>query len=44
MRSYFKLMMSTKGKWRKPDGAHRLPEIIQGIAFKDGIKEAQLAA
>lgn len=40
----FKLMMSAKGKWRKLDGAHRLPEIIQGIAFKDGIKQTQLAA
>jgi len=36
-------MMSAKGKWRKLDGAHRLPEIIQGIAFKDGVKQTQLA-
>ena len=40
----FKLMMSAQGKWRKLDGANRMPEIIQGIAFKDGIKQTQQAA
>jgi hypothetical protein len=35
----FKLMMSAQIKWRKLDGANRMPEIIQGIAFKDGIKQ-----
>jgi len=38
----FKLMTSAKGKWRKLDGAHRLPEIIQRIAFKDGINKFNL--
>ena len=40
----FKLMMSAKQKWRKLDGANRLPEIIQGIEFKDGIKQNKHAA
>jgi putative transposase len=40
----FKLMMSAQTKWRKLDGANRMPEIIEGIAFKDGIKQLQNAA
>ena len=40
----FKLMMSAQGKWRKLDGSNRMPEIIQGIAFMDGIKQLQPAA
>jgi len=40
----FKLMMSAQEKWRKLDGANRMPEIIQGIAFKDGIKQLNQAA
>lgn len=39
-----KLMMSAQTKWRKLDGANRMPKIIQGIAFKDGIKQLQNAA
>jgi putative transposase len=35
----YKLMMSAKKKWRKLDGANRLPEIIIGVEFKDGIKQ-----
>lgn len=34
----FKLMMSAQTKWRKLDGANRMPEIIEGIVFQDGIK------
>ena len=40
----FKLMMSAQTKWRKLDGANRMPEIIEGIAFKDGIKQLNQAA
>jgi putative transposase len=40
----FKLMVSAKKKWRKLDGKNRLPEIIQGLEFKDGIKQLQNAA
>ncbi len=40
----FRLMMSAKKKWRKLDGAFRLPEIIEGVEFKDGIKQKKHAA
>ena len=40
----FKLMLSAQVKWRKLDGSHRMPAIIQGIAFVDGIKQLQPAA
>jgi len=37
----FKLMMSAQSKWQKLKGAHRMPEIIQGIEFINGIKQLQ---
>lgn len=40
----FKLMMSAQGKWQRLNGANRMPEIIQGVAFIDGIKQIQTAA
>jgi len=40
----FKLMMSAKKKWRKINGPNRLPEVIEGVEFKDGIKQLQTAA
>ena len=40
----FRLMMSAKKKWRKINGPNRLPEVIQGVEFKDGIKQLQAAA
>ena len=40
----FKLMMSAHGKWRKLDGQKRLLEIIQGIEFRDGLRQLQAAA
>ena len=40
----FKLMTSARTKWRKLDGANRMPEVNQWIAFKVGIKELQKAA
>ena len=40
----FKLMMSAHKKWRKLDGQNRLPEIIQGIEFRDGIRQLHNAA
>ena len=33
----FKLMMSAQAKWRKLDGRNRMPELIEGIAFRDGV-------
>jgi transposase-like protein len=40
----FKLMMSAKKKWRKLSGTNQLPEVIQGVEFKEGIKQLQNAA
>jgi len=40
----FKLMMLARKKWRKLSGTNRLPEVIQGVEFKDGIKQLQNAA
>lgn len=40
----FKLMMSAQKKWRKLDGQNRLPEIIQGIEFRDGLRHIKDAA
>ena len=40
----FKLMMPAQTRWRKLDSANRMPEIIEGIAFKDGIKQLNHAA
>ena len=40
----FQLMMSAQKKWRKLDGQNRLPEIIQGVEFHDGIRHVQAAA
>ncbi len=38
------LMVSAKKKWRKLDGQNRLPQIIQGVEFRDGIKHEIKAA
>ena len=40
----YQLMLSAKKKWRKLDGQNRLPEIIQGVEFRDGIKHEIKAA
>ena len=40
----FKLMMSAQGKCRKLDGQNRLPEIIQRVEFRDGLRQRQAAA
>ncbi len=38
------LMLTAKKKWRKLDGKNRLPEIIRGVEFRDGIKHEIKAA
>jgi hypothetical protein len=38
------LMLSAKRKWRKLDGQNRVPEIIEGVEFRDGIKHQIKAA
>ncbi len=40
----FKLVMSAQGKWRKLDCRNRLPEIIEGVEFRDGLRRVQIAA
>lgn len=35
---------SLQMNWRRFGGANRLPEIVRGIAFEDGIKQLQTAA
>jgi len=40
----FKLKLSAKQKWRRLDGSNYLAEVIQGVTFKDGIKQIQNAA
>ena len=40
----FKLILSAKRKWRKLDGSSRLAEVIEGVPFKDGIKQIKHAA
>ena len=38
------LMLSARKKYRKPEGPSRLPEIIEGVEFRDGIKPENKAA
>ncbi|WP_425098683.1 IS256 family transposase [Tropicibacter sp. S64] len=40
----FRLMMAAQKKWRKLDGRNRLPEVISGVEFRDGIRHLQAAA
>ena len=39
----FKLILSAKRKWRKLDGSNQLAELIQGVPFKDVIKQIKHA-
>ena len=40
----FKLLLSARKKWRRLDGSDHLAEVIQGVTFKDGIKQIKHAA
>jgi hypothetical protein len=40
----FQLMMSAQDKQRKLDGKNCLPEIINGVDFRDGLRDGQAAA
>jgi putative transposase len=40
----FRLMMSAQAKWRKLDGRNRLPDVISGVEFRDGVRQLQTAA
>jgi len=37
-------MIAAQGQWRKLDGRNRLPEIIQGLEFRDGLRQLPTAA
>ncbi len=39
----FKLLLSTRRKWRGLTGSDYLAEVIQGVRFEDGIKKIQTA-
>lgn len=39
----FKLMMSAQSKWHKLGGQNRLPEIIEGVEFCNGVRHVQTA-
>ena len=40
----FKLILCARRKWRKLNGSNQLAELIQGVPFKDGIKQIKHAA
>ena len=40
----FKLMQSAQKRWRVLNGSERLPDVIQGIPFVDGVKQPKAAA
>jgi len=40
----FKLMQSAEKRWRILNGSERLPDVIQGIPFIDGVKQPKAAA
>jgi putative transposase len=40
----FKLMQSAQKRWRTLNGSERIPEVIQGISFRDGVKQPKAAA
>ncbi len=40
----FKLIISAQDKWRELHGQNRLPEIIEGVEFRDGLRQLQAAA
>jgi len=40
----FRLMMSAQRRWRRLAGYNRLPEVIEGVGFRDGIRYFQATA
>jgi putative transposase len=40
----FKLMQSAQKRWRTLNASERLPDVIQGIPFVDGVKQPKAAA
>lgn len=40
----FKLVQAAEKKWRLLNGSQRIPDVIQGIRFIDGVREEKIAA
>ena len=40
----FKLILCARRKWRKLNGSNQLAELVEGVPFKDGIKQIKHAA
>jgi putative transposase len=40
----FKLMQSAQKRWRALNGSERIPDVIQGVTFVNGIREPKAAA
>lgn len=40
----FRLMKSARKRWRKLNGAKRMPEVIRGVVFEDGLRQKKAAA
>jgi putative transposase len=38
-----KLILSAKRKWRKLGGSNQFANLIEGVPFKDGIKQTKYA-
>ena len=40
----FKLMQSAQKRWRALNGSERIPDVVQGVPFVDGVKQPKAAA
>jgi transposase-like protein len=40
----FKLAMAAAKTWRRPQGEHQLPKVVQGVTFRDGVEVAETPA
>ena len=40
----FKMILSTKAKWRNFEGSRQLAEVVKGVEFKDDIKQIRHTA
>ncbi len=40
----FQLCLIAEKRWRRLDGAKRLAQVVEGIVFKDGAEQKEIAA
>jgi transposase-like protein len=40
----FKLVMAAAKTWRRLQGEHQLPKVVQGVTFRDGVEVAETPA